>query len=317
CIASTAARAGSSRSQSGASSSHTTRRSSNAAPPRRPTWRWCTGSHPNAATSATRSSPRRGAPSGSTRAANLRTPRIAGSGTAPRRRGSTSTSTPGASTRFASTWPPRAIPSSTTTCTVDPPNRIGPPTPARCSTPPVSPSIIARAAARRSTLRCPRASSKHGARSPPRPEAARMDNATHSLAGVFLAQCALGRQSEPERARLWLPFHLAGVLGSNLPDLDFVYTSLTEGKLGYLLHHRGHTHTAPIAVLLGVGLAGVLAWSLRRRGVPLRSRTAAWLYGLAGVATLLHIAMDFGNGYGVHPWWPFDNRWFYGDAIFI
>jgi len=144
-----------------------------------------------------------------------------------------------------------------------------------------------------------------------------MDNATHSLAGVFLAQCALGRQSEPERARLWLPFHLAGVLGSNLPDLDFVYTSLTEGKLGYLLHHRGHTHTAPIAVLLGVGLAGVLAWSLRRRGVPLRSRTAAWLYGLAGVATLLHIAMDFGNGYGVHPWWPFDNRWFYGDAIFI
>lgn len=144
-----------------------------------------------------------------------------------------------------------------------------------------------------------------------------MDNATHSLAGIFLAQCALGRHDEPDRTHLWLPFHLAGILGSNLPDIDFVYTGITEGKLGYLLHHRGHTHTAPVALILGVVLAGVLAWTVQRRGYAVRSRPTAWLVGIACVATLLHIAMDFGNGYGVHPWWPFDNRWFYGDAIFI
>ena len=27
--------------------------------------------------------------------------------------------------------------------------------------------------------------------------------------------------------------------------------------------------------------------------------------------------MDFTNNYGVHPFWPLSNRWFYGDAVFI
>jgi inner membrane protein len=27
--------------------------------------------------------------------------------------------------------------------------------------------------------------------------------------------------------------------------------------------------------------------------------------------------MDFTNNYGVHPFWPASNRWFYGDAVFI
>jgi inner membrane protein len=27
--------------------------------------------------------------------------------------------------------------------------------------------------------------------------------------------------------------------------------------------------------------------------------------------------MDFGNNYGVHPFWPFASNWVYGDAIFI
>lgn len=41
---------------------------------------------------------------------------------------------------------------------------------------------------------------------------------------------------------------------------------------------------------------------------------------MAGVALftpLLHIAMDFTNTYGVHPFWPLDNHWYYGDAVFI
>jgi inner membrane protein len=27
--------------------------------------------------------------------------------------------------------------------------------------------------------------------------------------------------------------------------------------------------------------------------------------------------LDFTNSYGVHPFWPLDNRWYYGDAVFI
>src|SRR5687768_1114261 len=41
------------------------------------------------------------------------------------------------------------------------------------------------------------------------------------------------------------------------------------------------------------------------------------LAGVLLLTPLLHIAMDFGNNYGVHPFWPLDNRWFYGDSIFI
>ncbi len=32
---------------------------------------------------------------------------------------------------------------------------------------------------------------------------------------------------------------------------------------------------------------------------------------------MIHLALDFSNNYGVHPFWPVSNRWFYGDAIFI
>jgi inner membrane protein len=40
---------------------------------------------------------------------------------------------------------------------------------------------------------------------------------------------------------------------------------------------------------------------------------------LAAVAggLLLHIGMDYLNVYGVHPFYPFDNRWLYGDLVFI
>ncbi len=33
--------------------------------------------------------------------------------------------------------------------------------------------------------------------------------------------------------------------------------------------------------------------------------------------TFLHLGMDFLNSYGVHPFWPVENGWFYGDSMFI
>ena len=35
------------------------------------------------------------------------------------------------------------------------------------------------------------------------------------------------------------------------------------------------------------------------------------------LTSLLHIGMDFMNNYGVHPFWPVDSRWWYGDSVFI
>lgn len=43
----------------------------------------------------------------------------------------------------------------------------------------------------------------------------------------------------------------------------------------------------------------------------------SWLWGLACVGTGFHIFADSWNSYGVHPFWPIDNAWYYGDCVFI
>ena len=108
------------------------------------------------------------------------------------------------------------------------------------------------------------------------------------------------------------------VLANNVPDFDFLYVGITGGRLGYLLHHRGHTHTlaaAPLLALLGVALVA-FGFRLGKASAhaPATSRTWACC---ATLGCVLHVFMDFGNNYGVHPFWPLYDGWLYGDAIFI
>lgn len=146
-----------------------------------------------------------------------------------------------------------------------------------------------------------------------------MDNVTHALAGMLVAEAVLqhrgGDEAVPARWGFWA--YAVSALANNVPDVDLVYTGITAGKLGYLLHHRGHTHTLvgalPLAVLVWMG-ARLLG---RRRHPEWTSADWRWLAGLAGSGALLHLAMDGTNNYGVHPFWPLDGRWFYGDTIFI
>jgi inner membrane protein len=84
-----------------------------------------------------------------------------------------------------------------------------------------------------------------------------------------------------------------------------------------MLEHRGYTHTIlGCLVLAGLLYAGAEWWMYRRRLVP-AARDRWHLALVAVVGTLLHLGMDALNTYGVHPFWPFDNRWFYGDSLFI
>ncbi len=148
-----------------------------------------------------------------------------------------------------------------------------------------------------------------------------MDNLTHSLLGALVGEAAArflpaGKSVLPQATRRNL-FVALMVVGSNLPDLDLLYTSYAGGKLDYLLHHRGYTHTVLGAVAgAALMLFVTLVWLYRRR-LPTSARDRLALAALALLAPLLHIAMDAANSYGVHPFWPFNNDWLYGDSIFI
>ncbi|MDP2307715.1 MAG: metal-dependent hydrolase [Pseudomonadota bacterium] len=132
-----------------------------------------------------------------------------------------------------------------------------------------------------------------------------MDNVTHALIGVLLARAALPWVGSL-RGALW-----AALLASEAPDIDLVLSPFFEDtRLGYLVHHRGHTHTLVGAALLALVCAAFARWRApEARTVP--------LLGLALGAALLHVGADAWNNYGVHPFWPFENAWHYGDMIFI
>ncbi|MFC5479052.1 metal-dependent hydrolase [Massilia suwonensis] len=150
-----------------------------------------------------------------------------------------------------------------------------------------------------------------------------MDNLTHSLVGLALGELTHRLLPAPPdasaastRRRLLLT---SAALASNFPDLDLVLTPLAPAPLGYLLHHRGHTHTLlyalPQALLLLAALW--LCWPAARALLRTDAATRRGLAAAIVAGLLLHFGMDALNVYGIHPFAPFDPRWYYGDAVFI
>jgi inner membrane protein len=149
-----------------------------------------------------------------------------------------------------------------------------------------------------------------------------MDNVTHTLAGLLLAESAVrlrARLTASEPSPRFRAFaSITSLVAANLPDADLLYTGLGGDRLAYMLHHRGHTHTIVLAVVGAALLHGAasLVWRLRARAAPPRD-DGRWLLALLLASALSHILLDWTNSYGVHPFWPFDGRWVYGDAVFI
>jgi len=138
-----------------------------------------------------------------------------------------------------------------------------------------------------------------------------MENLTHSLVGAVLAEATLPNDATRTQRTI---FFSAGVIAANLPDGDLFYSNIMSPPLGYLLQHRGYTHTIVgcLALAALVGAFGFIP-SIRERLGEHRQRW--WV--LIVVALMSHITLDWWNSYGVHPFWPFDDRWFYGDFINI
>jgi len=150
-----------------------------------------------------------------------------------------------------------------------------------------------------------------------------MDNITHSIIGfgvgeVIHRSLPMEADTLAQRVRHRLLL-VACALASNFPDLDLFLTRLLPDPLGYLLNHRGHTHTVAWAVPQALLLAALLwlCWPSARRLLAV-SRTARLGLALSiGVGFALHLLMDYTNSYGLHPWYPLDARWLYGDMVFI
>jgi inner membrane protein len=139
-----------------------------------------------------------------------------------------------------------------------------------------------------------------------------VDNVTHAFVGAAIAECALPKAASAGTRAV---FMCVGIVAANVPDVDLLYTGIVEEPLGYLLHHRGHSHTLPgLAALGGVIWAGLQLWPKARQALSGSASRAMWLIAAALVS---HLLMDTANGYGTHPFYPLSSRWVYGDAVFV
>lgn len=150
-----------------------------------------------------------------------------------------------------------------------------------------------------------------------------MDNLSHSVAGLAIGELvarSLAPEADPARQRQRRRLLLAaGWAASNFPDLDLLLTPLMPDPLGYLLHHRGHTHTLLYAIAQALLLVALLwaLWPSARTVLRDSVHARAGLLIAVGAGFLLHLSMDYLNSYGIHPFHPFDSRWLYGDMVFI
>jgi len=108
-------------------------------------------------------------------------------------------------------------------------------------------------------------------------------------------------------------------LAAEAPDVDVV--GGFWGRAFGFEHHRGFTHSfvgVPLDAAVVVGFVYLL-WRLRGRKTNDPTLPPRWglLFFYACLAGLSHILLDFTNNYGVRPFWPFSEKWYSWDIVFI
>lgn len=140
-----------------------------------------------------------------------------------------------------------------------------------------------------------------------------MDNISHSLVGLAVAEGVVRARNSKLRG----PLYAASLAANNIPDLDFIYARFLSQPVGYILHHRGYTHT--LVAILPQALVLLLGFFVFARWKKQKWERQDWLaiVGLVFAGLGLHILLDGLNSYGIHPFWPWNNTWYYLDAVFI
>ncbi|MGB7599951.1 MAG: metal-dependent hydrolase [Candidatus Sulfotelmatobacter sp.] len=138
-----------------------------------------------------------------------------------------------------------------------------------------------------------------------------MEPITHFLTGACLGRAGFNRKTALATLTL--------TLAAEAPDLDVL--SRFRGPAFGFAHHRGFTHSflgVPIDAIVVLGFVYLL-WRIRGRKVKNPNLPPRWglLFIYACLASLSHILLDFTNNYGVRPFWPFSERWYSWDIVFI
>jgi len=134
---------------------------------------------------------------------------------------------------------------------------------------------------------------------------------THFLTGACLGRAGLNRKTALATLTL--------TLAAEAPDLDVL--GRFHGSTFGFAHHRGFTHSflgVPIDAVAVVAFV-FLIWRLRGRKTNDPNLPPRWgvLFLYACLAGLSHILLDFTNNYGVRPFWPFSEKWYSWDIVFI
>ncbi|HLZ43453.1 MAG TPA: metal-dependent hydrolase [Candidatus Sulfotelmatobacter sp.] len=138
-----------------------------------------------------------------------------------------------------------------------------------------------------------------------------MEPITHFLTGACMGRAGLNRKTALATLTL--------TLAAEAPDLDIL--SRIGGPAFGFAHHRGFTHSflgTPIDAIFVVGFV-YLIWRLRGRKTADPNLPPRWglLFFYACLAGLSHLLLDFTNNYGVRPFWPFSEKWYSWDIVFI
>lgn len=138
-----------------------------------------------------------------------------------------------------------------------------------------------------------------------------MEPITHFLFGATLSRAGFNRKTALATATM--------TLAAEAPDLDIL--GRFRGSVFGFAHHRGFTHSflgLPLIAALVVGFI-YLIWRVRGRRTRDPNLPPRWglLFAYAYLAGVSHILLDFTNNYGVRPFWPFSERWYSWDIVFI
>jgi inner membrane protein len=138
-----------------------------------------------------------------------------------------------------------------------------------------------------------------------------LEPVTHFLTGACLARAGFNRKTALATATM--------TLAAEAPDID-ILSNFKDPVFGFA-HHRGFTHSF-LGLLLVQSLVLVLVyviWRLRGRKVRDPNLPPRWglLFLFAYIAGLTHILLDFTNNYGVRPFWPFWEKCYSWDIVFI